>query len=220
MNNYKSILILHAIDNSTLFLSKFKDELSGYYHSFSSDQTSISQAKTLIGDLEPKSLIVYLGHGSSSGLYEPDDTHNYEKYFLDANWGNHFFDEHDIFLLSCKSNDYIKKIYKSNYSIGFGNIISSKAELGFHNEKNDIKKLLSEGEISLFNGVYLDSSIKVIRSLINKKIKFQDAPKNLRFHINKEINKILLDKKNGNRVELTRMLFELRNQILLKHNLR
>lgn len=113
-------------------------------------------------------------HGSSSGLYEPDDTHEYEKYFLDATWGNHYFEKHDVFLLSCKSNEFLKKIYTSNYSIGFENIISSKTELDIDNKYKDIKKSLSEDEINIFNQIYVDSSIVVIKSLINEKIKFQD----------------------------------------------
>lgn len=218
MNNYKSILILHALDNSTLFLGKFKEEFGNIYVPFDNNPKSILRAKTLIGDLEAKSLIIFLGHGNSSGLFEPDETYTYEKYFLDSIWSNHFFEEHDIFLLSCKSNDFIKKIYKSNYSIGFGNIISSKTELDYHNNKNEVKKFLNEKEIDLFNNIYVDSSIKVVKELVGNRIHFHDIPKYFRFFINNKINNILLDKEYTNRIELSRMLFEFRNEIYLKRN--
>ncbi|TCI93644.1 hypothetical protein [Tenacibaculum sp. M341] len=220
MNNYKSIVIIHAKDNSTLFLSKFKEEFDNIYYSFSSDEKSIQKAKELICDLEPKSLIIYLGHGSSSGLYIPDNTFDYQKYFIDTTQANFYFDEHDIFLLTCKSNEFIKKIYKPNFSIGFGNIISSKEELDHHNKYSEIKKILSVDEIDLFNNIYVKSSIKVIKLLINEKIQFIDLPKYLRFQFNQEINKILLNKKNNNRIELAKLLFELRNKIVIKQNLR
>lgn len=218
MNKYDKILILHALDNSTNFLSVFKEEFNDIYFSFNSEQKSIDSAKSLLGDLKPKSLIIYLGHGSSSGLYEPDDSHSYEKYFLDVTWGNHFFDEHDIFLLSCKSNEYIKRIYKANSSIGFGNIISSKFELDHHNESNRVKIPLQQSDIDRFNEIYVNSSIKVIKKLINNEIFFFDAPKYLRFMINTDINQLLLDKNNSNRLHFTKLLFDFRNEFLYKKN--
>jgi len=220
MNKYKSVLIIHASDNSTLFLNKFQEEFEDIYSSFTSDEKSISKAKTLIGNLEPKSLIVYLGHGSSYGLYLPDNTFEYKKYFLDATWANYYFDEHDIFLLSCKSSDFIKKIYKPNFSLGFGNIISSKKELDHHNKNSNLKKILNDDEINWFNEIYVECSIKIIKLLIKEKIRFIDVQKYFRFYLNKEINSILLNKKNKNRIELSRLVFEFRNQILIKQNLR
>jgi len=218
MSNYNKILILHALDSSTAFLSVFKDEFEDMYFSFDSSKDSINNAKTLLGDLLPKSLVIYLGHGSSSGLYEPDESHTYEKYFIDATWGNHYFDEHDIFLLSCKSKDYVKKIYKSNSSLGFGNIISSKFELDKHNKQNDAELSLTESDISKFNDIYINSSIIVIRKLINDKINFFDIPKHLRFLINKEINNLLLDKNDKKRIQMSKLLFDFRNELLLKKN--
>ncbi|NIJ45611.1 hypothetical protein FHR24_002079 [Wenyingzhuangia heitensis] len=218
MNNYNKIILLHAVDKSTVFLSKFEEEFRGYYHSFNSENDSIHKAKELIADLEPKSLIIYLGHGNSSKLYEPDERGEYKKNFLDATKANFLFEDHDIFLLSCRSNDFIKKIYNSNYSIGFGNIISSKEELDHENRYNDIKKVLTEEEISQFNQIYVNCSIKIIKKLVKEKIIFQDIPKCFRYYINKEINKILLNKANNNRVELARLLFEFRNQIGFKFN--
>lgn len=218
MSHYKKILVLHAVDNSTLFLNSFEKEFSDYYISFDSTKESILMAKKLLGDLDPKSLIIFLGHGSSFGLYAPDENHNYEKLFLDVNWGNHFFEDHDVFLLSCRSSEYLNKIYQSNFSLGFGNIISSTEELKIHNGKNDIKKKLSTDEINLFNEIYIKISIKAVENLINGMITFENIPRYFYFLINQEINKILLNKKNINRVELSRMLFEFRNEITLKKN--
>jgi hypothetical protein len=220
MNNYYKILILHALDKSTNFLSVYKDEFKDYYFSFNSEPESINRAKILLGDLEKKSLIIYLGHGNSSGLYEPDESHAYEKYFLDAPWGNHYFDEHDIFLLSCKSNEYIKKIYKANSAVGFGNIISSKFELDHYNESGAVKIPLKKTDIDRFNEIYVNSSIKVIKKLVNNEICFFDVPKYLRFMINFEINQLLLDKQNSDRFHFSRLLFDFRNELLYKNYLR
>ena len=117
MNDYKGILVLHAVDDSTLFLIIFEKEFGNYYFSFDSTEKSISETKILLGNLEPKSLVVYLGHGSSSGLYEPDDKHIYEKLFLDVKLGNYYLENHDVLLLSCRSNDYLNKIHTPNCSL-------------------------------------------------------------------------------------------------------
>lgn len=218
MNNYNKILILHALDNSTAFLSAFSEQFKDLYFSFDSTQDSINKAKGLLGNLEPKSLIIYLGHGSSSGLYEPDDSHTYEKYFLDAALGNHYFEDHDIFLLSCKSNEYTKRIYKANSSIGFGNIISSEFEINHHNENNTVKIPLQQCDIDRFNEIYVNSSIKAIKKIVNNEIYFFDVPKYLRFMINSDINQLLLDKSNCNRLHFSRLLFDFRNEFLFKKN--
>jgi hypothetical protein len=148
----------------------------------------------------------------------PDDRHIYEKYFLDATWGNHFFDQHDIFLLSCKSNEYVKKIYKSSSSIGFGNIISSKFELDYYNESNAEKIPFQQSDINRFNEIYVNASIKVIKKLVIGEIYFFDVPKYLRFIINSDINQFLLDKQNSNRLHFSRLLFNFRNEFLFKKN--
>lgn len=218
MNNYNSVLILHALDKSTSFLSVFRDEFKDLYFSFDSNKESIDQAKLSLGNLEPKSLIIYLGHGSSSGLYEPDESHAYEKYFLDAAWGNYYFEDHDVFILSCKSNDYVKQLYKPSSLIGFGNIISSKYELDRYNEVSKIKLCLEEKDINRFNEMYVNSSLKIIRLLLNNEICFFDVPKYLRFMINKEINQLLLDKSNIKRIDMAKLLFDFRNEFLFQKN--
>ena len=53
--------------------------------------------------------------------------------FLDATGGNHYLEGHDVVLLSCRSNEFIKKIHTASSLIGFGNIISSIQELEIPN---------------------------------------------------------------------------------------
>ena len=216
MHKYREILILHPIDNSTKFLEPFKESFGVNYYGFNSD--TIYDVKAKLGDLEPKSLIVFIGHGSSRGLYEPDERHIYEKYFLDEMWANHYFEDHDVILLCCRSNEFMRKINKASCLIGFGNIISSKRELDVHNENTEIKKNLSEEEIGLFNSYFVNSIIKTIKLLEDGKIAFKDVRKYISFFINKCIVNVLKDKTNCNRVELARLLFEFRDEIKYQNN--
>ena len=219
MHNYKQILIVHALDESTAFLDIFQKQFPQYYLSFTEDAESIKIAKTKICDLDDNSFIIYLGHGSSSGLYVPSNTSNYEKFFLDVNWGNHYFETHDILLLSCKSEEFLRKMYKYKFAFGFGNIISSQHELQFHNEYAEIEKKLSGEDIEYFNNAYAEATIKIINLIISGKIHFDKISKYYIYFINNKINETLLNKENVNRTELARLLFELRNDMLLVKSL-
>lgn len=218
MKDYKQILILHSLDKSTAFLGAFKDEFPENYFFFNSDVELINQAKGKLADLDEPSLIIYLGHGSSSGLYIPSEENNYNDLFIDINWGNIYFENNDVLLLSCRSNELIKRIYKFSSAIGFGNIISSKYELDFHNENNEKKKKLNIEDIIFFNDIYVKLSMKIVDLIVQQKIEFFSAPKYYTYFLNKEINNILLDKKNAHRVEIAKLLFEFRNEILIVKN--
>ena len=218
MHNYNEILILHPLDDSTSFLEPFKEYFPNYYHSFDSSLQAIQAAKAKLGDLESKCLVIFIGHGSSFGLYEPSVQSEHEKYFLDVQWGNHYFDQHDVLLLCCRSNKYIEKMYHASSLIGFGNIISSSKELEIHNESASTKKLLTENEISLFKSYFIRAIVDSIKLLESGKITFHQLPNYISFIINKHIVSTLKDKSNNNRIELAKLLFEFRNEIAYKSN--
>lgn len=218
MNNYKDVLIIHPIDQSTTFLAEFEKHFKKNYCSFDNDKTKITQVKNKLGDLETKSLIIYIGHGSSSGLYEPNEEGDYDKYFLDVNWGNHFFEDHDVILLSCKSSEFIQKLYNCKNIIGFGNIVSSFTEVKISNEKTGIKKNLIPEDVDYFNNCYVSSIIKSLKLLISDKIKFNQMSVFIEYFINKEINNVLKNKSIENNVEIARLLFEFRNEMFVKND--
>ena len=210
---YENLIIIHSLDNSTQFLSKFKDAFPHKYKFIDEIGNNADKIKQILGDLEERSLIIYLGHGSSEGLYLPDENNDYKNLFLDVNWGNHFFENHDIIFLSCNSNKYIERIFTYHSALGFGNIISSENELKHHNKYHETQKILTKEDIDLFNSIYVNVSINIVQLLINGKIKFQQVYQYYSYFLNKEINTILLNKKLVNRVEISRLLFELRNEI-------
>lgn len=209
-----SMLILHSLDDSTKFLNIFQEKFPENYLAFDTDAGSILHAKEVLGDLEDNSLIVYLGHGSSNGLYIPNSENNYKDLFLDVKWGNHYFQGHDILLICCNSAELISRIHTYNSGIGFGNIISSDFELEHHNANNKIKKILTKEEIDMFNETYVNISISILAMIENQVLNLAHIFKYYRYFLNKEINKILLNDKITNRVELACLLFELRDQMV------
>lgn len=218
MHNYRDILILHPLDGSTKFLSPFQNHFEKYYYAFDSNKESIHAAKAKLGDLESKSLVIFIGHGSSMGLYEPDEQNLYESFFLDPTWGNLYLEDHDVLLLSCRSNEFIRKLHTASSLIGFGNIISSLQELEIHNEKNVVKKKLSEEEIDFFNSCFIDAVIKSLKLLEVGKITFNELMKYVDFNINKNLINVLKNKSNPNRIEFARLLFEFRDEMVYQYN--
>jgi hypothetical protein len=47
--------------------------------------------------------------------------------------------------------------------------------------RNDVKKKPSVGELNLFNQIYIEISIKVMKSLINNTIRFDNISKQFSF---------------------------------------
>ncbi|SFJ22617.1 hypothetical protein SAMN04487893_104181 [Myroides guanonis] len=215
---YHKVLILHSLDESTKFLKPFEDHFPDYYISVDDSDNSVQSVKTILSDLDETSFVIYIGHGSSEGLFLPNENFEYANLFLDAKWSNIYFENHDILLLSCRSNELLERIYKYNSAIGFGNIISSAHEIKQHNERNEIKKTLSNTDIDIFNAAYVKVSISIIKMILNNTINFSQAYKYYYYLINKEINNILMNKKINNRIEIARLLFEFRNEMVYKSN--
>ena len=220
MNNYESILILHALDSSTDFLKKNFDSFKTYYHCFDSSHESVGQAINLIQNLNNTSLIIYLGHGSSYALYIPDES--YENEFINITKCNNLFSGQDVILLSCNSKDLLKNIRTTNFAIGFGNIISSVYELDHYNKYNEDKLMIADEYkdivVSEFNAIYSQACFKAIERLINNDIHFYDIPKTISFLVNKKINEIILDSSMSYKKSLSKLLFDFRDQITLIRN--
>lgn len=219
MKRYKRILIIHSLDDSTRFLNTFHEEFPDYYVSFNSSSESKINAKNVLGELDEPSLIVYIGHGSSQGLFMPNENFEYNELFIDTNWGNLYFENNDILLISCRSNEFLKRVYTYKSALGFGNIISSEFELKHHNSVNKIQKNLQKEDIDIFNKIYVNVSINIIRLIIKNKIDFKSMKKYYNYFLNKEIDNILLNKNLKNRVEIARLLFELRNELIFIENI-
>ena len=165
------------------------------------------------------STLVFLGHGHSSGLYSPESNNFAKKIIIDVKLGDEIFKNKDIILLSCNSNQYIRKIKKFNKIIGFGNILSSMTEVSIEAEYSTGNyRNINDVDIDFFNRTYTEAIIHVLKELMEDKITFEDIPKSIEFYINIEINKTLLNKSLKNRIEISQLLFEFRNEMLFIKN--
>lgn len=129
MNRY-NILIVHALDETTQFLLPFKNEFPEFYLEIKANHDNDILNK--ISQTPENSIIVFLGHGHSIGLYPPNDRNNI---FIDKDKGNELFTNKNILLLSCNSNQFIEKLKTYKHIIGFGNILSSMKEVNIEAEQ-------------------------------------------------------------------------------------
>lgn len=213
------MIFIHALDETTKFLSIFKEKIDNNFLIFLPNEESEKEVSDTLQDLSNVSTILFLGHGHSTGLYTPEIDKIYpKKIFINKENGDIIFKNKNVLLLSCNSNQFISRLTTFNEIIGFGNIISSEEEIAIEADSTGIWRKLDKEDIDLFNCMYCDAVIKSLLLFKNETIMFNKIPQYIEFFINKEINNILRQKDKKNRTEVARLLFEFRNEMIYKSN--
>lgn len=215
-NIYKKICIVHALDDSTAFLRDIRNLKPESYVVVGPENEDIDDLMEVLKSIEQSSLIIFLGHGHSSGLYCSDIERHGKRTMINAVVGNIVFKNHDVLLLSCNSNEFIQHLQTPRSVIGFGNILSSFFEVENEGRNAGEQRDLSSDDIDYFNSCYVEAVSKSLDLLINNKITFRALPKWIAYFINKSINFVLRNRDKDNRREVARLLFDFRNEILCK----
>ncbi len=210
---------IHALDETTSFLSVFQEHFQSNFFLIEPNKDSVDNSIKYIQEIPEHSTVVFLGHGHSTGLYTPE-VNGFEKYtFIDKLNGNELFVNKKVILLSCRSNEFISKINSANQIIGFGNILSSPEELRVEADlETGHYRNISKDDISYFNSSYCSAIINAIYNYKSGSYNFRQIPHLVEFYINQKINETLLRKDIKNRVEIARLLFEFRNEMLFLKN--
>lgn len=216
-SSYANILCIHAFDSTTEFLRGF-ERLPVEYLIVEPDEQSILDILHRLDVIRGKgrSLIIFLGHGSSSLLYSPQTGAFARRTLINSTGGNTYFKNNDVLLLSCKSAEFIDKLSTYNQIIGFGNILSSIEEVSNDAEQSGVFRNLSKNDIEYFNEVYSQAIINCFGMTSINKIQFKNIPIWITYYINKEINIILRQMERQNRIELATLLFEFRNEMVYR----
>ena len=211
------LYFIHALDETTSFLSIFAKHFKENFFTINPNKESVEDSIKYLEEIPSKSIIIFLGHGHSSGLYTPQSDGFQKEIFINSEIANHIFKNHEVLLLSCNSNQFITKVTGFKSIIGFGNILSSKEELQIEAEhETGIYRNLSIHDIEYFNDSYCGAIINALKSLNSGIYKFTDIPKIIEFSINQKINETLLNKDIENRKEIAKLLFEFRNEMIIK----
>lgn len=213
------LFFIHALDETTSFLSIFQEHFQSNFFIIEPNKDSVDNSIKYLQEIPKHSIVVFLGHGHSTGLYTPESD-NFEKYtFVDNSNGNDLFANKKVILLSCRSSEFISRINLSNQIIGFGNILSSVEELGVEASlETGYYRDLSADDINYFNSSYCFAIIIALKLFKSGNYLFNDIPVLIEFLVNKKINETLLNKTISNRVEIARLLFEFRNEMLFLKN--
>lgn len=209
------LYFIHSLDDSTSFLSVFQENFQENFFVIEPNKESVDNSLKFLQKIPENSIFVFLGHGHSTGLNTPE-SNVFEKYtFIDRSNANELFVNKKVILLSCRSREFISKITSADEIIGFGNILSSLEEIRIEADlETGHFRALSKYDINYFNNSYCSAIIKALFNYKNGSYHFKQLPILIEFYINQKINETLLEKSTKNRVEIAKLLFEFRNEML------
>lgn len=209
------LYFIHALDESTSFLSVFQEEFQENFFVIEPNKESVDNSLKFLQSIPENSIVVFLGHGHSNGLNTPE-SNVFETYtFIDKSNVNELFKNKKVILLSCRSSGFISKITLAEEIIGFGNIISSTEEMRIEADlETGHFRDLSKEDICYFNYSYCFAIINALNNYLKGSCSFKQLPTLIEYYINQKINETLLNKVIKNRVEIARLLFEFRNEML------
>lgn len=208
--------LILALDDSTRFLNIFFENFPDLCFTIEAHQDSIDSSLLFLNEIPDGSIVLFLGHGHSSGLYTPTGPSFGRQIFIDSkNAGNLFKNKH-LILLCCNSNQFIDK-FSGYYSvIGFGNIISSMNEIGIEAETTGYFRPIDIDDIEVFNSSYCRVIIEALRFHSRGLIEIKDLSLWIEFLLNKTIGELLLNKNISKRKQIARLLFDFRNEMSRK----
>ncbi|MDI6047026.1 hypothetical protein [Flavobacterium yafengii] len=217
-SDYSNIICIHPKDNTTDFLKPLGEIFHVNYLIVEDNEEAHAEILLLIESFTEKSLVVFLGHGHTYGLASSNTESFTTQVFIDITKANKLFTNHDVLLLACRSSEFIGNINSVyNSIVGFGNILSSLDEVS--NEalyETGFYRNLEQLDIDYFNKSYIDAISKSFMLVFENKIKFNQISSYISYFLNKSINLILRQMNKENRVEVARLLFEFRNEMVLK----
>ncbi|MDM8162153.1 hypothetical protein QUH73_20205 [Labilibaculum sp. K2S] len=213
------ITVIISVDPSTSFLYPIVENMKSNSIEFElievhPSEESYRSCIDSISKLPENNTIIFLGHGQDNQIYGGELLDDFPKQPLVKRNEMGIFKNQNLFLLACDSASLIKssfRIAKTNKAIGFGPLPTEIEEV-----KND-KKLANEGITS--------ATIELFKQEINETVilslleYFKDKSKDfiflkdyLNLHLNKRINKAILEDNNKNLADL---LFNMKNDMVI-----
>lgn len=209
------IQIIISIDPSTQFLFEIIDKLKSCQVDYNLTELypsnkSYLETYDLVSKFDKNSVIVFLGHGTDEKLFGGEQLPDFEKKEFIKLRQMSVFENQNLFILSCKSADLLKKSHrlsKIKKSIGFGSLPTSKEEV------EDDKRLREQGVLLSTIEDFKNEMVSTVSNAIS--LHYQDFNKlsdYLTLLLDQRINNAILIKKDRNLADL---LFKMRKEIVL-----
>ena len=201
-------------DGSTDFLKPLYEYIcttlsaEGVGYDADSEEDTISKIHDIITDADT---LIFLGHGNSKGLYASVQD-NFELFNETSIFR---LTDKSLFLLACRSADFIRKFSLKN-AIGFGHLPTSVEDANhWHNEHDISLNDFSEDDIKLYN----DALVAILRNVINSETisDFHLLYNRLKLQTSVGIvNSLILHTDNSNYRKVADLLFYLQKDIRLQ----
>lgn len=211
----KKICIIHPVDATTDFLSEIYSNIDESLLEVVRLEKKVDHF-SFYNSLPEESTIIFLGHGTSNSL-KGASTLDCEEIFMSDNQLA-AFEKKDVLLFSCRSNQYIRKFYKTaniNTGIGFPNMITDYMEISEYDDPNRAEGLTSE-DIEIFKNNLVEIMRGSLNDFINMNLNIYQFYNRIILRTNKSILQYF--KKNNGDEPLGKMLIDLRNGLVLKKN--
>jgi len=198
------ILLIYPQDESTDFLQGIPDflferhgERRFIHHKVSIAETDALKCLTQIEQASSTAFVIFLGHGSSKGLMGAR-SEGRDPELLIAGSNSHILKSKDVFLLSCRSSDFLKS-QKLN-GIGFGDLTTEWGEVhsrresesdAYRHSKGDIR----EADIANANSLLVNIVCHSLHDAIIHQLSLRDLHLRLKLRFNQTLFRLIKENK-------------------------
>jgi hypothetical protein len=190
------IIIIYPIDPTTDFLNQVvKSVQESFPENTYLIRPGLNFDLTFLPDeiakmYTSKDLIIFLGHGNSSYLFGSTDKEGKKTRLLERNDIYRIFENKNLILFSCYSNELLRKPNQIREYIGFGNMPTDWNEIIAERDLVDLNYLKGLSENSL-NG-FKSFLVQMMCTALKKTFKNPNYMREIYLELRLELNKYLL----------------------------
>lgn len=212
MNN-KKVVIIHPKDTTTDFL----EEISTYIEALNIEvnilrlitkEEHLSFFET-VHSFDENELIIFLGHGTSTGL-SGCNTNDYEQPEFITEKQLKVFENKNLILLSCRSNQYLKSYFKDcnlKSAIGFPNLITDFDEVPYHDDPDRLDGITKD-DVEAFKIILVEIVKFSLEDFVNNELSVFQIFNRMKLRINRRIINLYQKNAPNDKTPLGKMLHD------------
>ncbi|MGX7668874.1 hypothetical protein [Flavobacterium pedocola] len=218
MNN-KKIVIIHPKDETTDFL----EEITSYLLENTVVEIVILRLATkddhlsffeTVQTFKENELILFLGHGTSTGL-SGCSTNECEQQVFIAEKQLKVFENKNLILLSCRSNQYLKSYFKDcklKSAIGFPNLITDFEEVIHHDDPSRLEDI-TEDDVEAFKIALVEIVKFSLVDFVNSDLTVFQIFNRIKLRLNRKIVNLYQRNVTNDKTPLGKMLHDIANDL-------
>lgn len=218
MKNFKNVILIYPEDPSIDFLLPLFDGLKELFPNIIVHRPKYGATLHTIID-DDTQLVLFIGHGTPSGLFGGVDENKEKKMLCDIPSGARLLQDCSIVLFSCNSSDYIIKLQRNsaqikNYIV-FGDMPTDWSHINHNRDiEADYWSDCNEEHLSFYKSSLVESVLYGFKKAININ-SFHSFVKGINHIINVKINEIIQrdNWSKNQKLQLIERLIELKNEI-------